>query len=272
MDGPADTRHRDHPGRVELKALRLDEQPTGLGDLRERVAVDRNSGLLEPTRHDITHGGSKDGQRTWLRCHEYQLEAPDVHALRPLRGHESELVQRQRPHRAKRLDERDAPGVTLLDVLDDALVGRVGIRVPERGDVLVWLDQPGTDRDQKRVVVDASSLGGVDDLGVSFNPSERVLREFRPGVLRDVAQRIAPRRPERERLTHSHGPVDEFLVRGDQLDLHRVPCQPSQPKKTLDRGDPTATNNNSKIAHPRAYGSLGALPSGASHMGVCRTT
>ena len=104
--------------------------------------------------------------------------------------------------------------------------------------------------------------------GRPVQPTRASPAPVRAGVLRDVAQRIAARRPERERLTHSHGPVDEFLVRGDQLDLHRVPCQPSQPKKTLDRGDPTATNNNSKIAHTtsvRLVGrpAIGSLPHGS---------
>ena len=112
------------------------------GDLRQGAAIDPDPCTREPIRHDVAGGGPKDGERPRLRCHEHQLEVADVHALRPLRRHERELVERQRPHRADRLDEREASGVALLDVLHDALVGLVGVRVPERRDVLVGLDLP----------------------------------------------------------------------------------------------------------------------------------
>ena len=91
-----------------------------------------------------------------LGGHEHELQVPDVHALGPLGGHERELVERQRPDRANRLDEREFAGVAALDVLHDPVVAGVSFGVTERGDVLVGLDLPRTNRDQQRVVLDAS--------------------------------------------------------------------------------------------------------------------
>ena len=108
-------------------------------------------------------------------CHEHQLQVPDVHALSALRRHERELVERQRPDRPNRLDEREAAGVAALDVLHDAVVDGVGVGVAEGGDVLVGLDLPGADGDQQGVVLDAPSALRVDDLRVRIDPSQRIL-------------------------------------------------------------------------------------------------
>ena len=235
------------------------------GDLREGVAVDPDPGPRQPIRHDIAHGGAENGERTGLRRHEHQLEVPAVHALRALRGHQRELVQRQRPHRANRLDECEAPGVALLDILHDALEGRVGVRVPKRGDVFIGLNLPGADRHEQGVVLNPPSVARVDDLSIGIDPRKHVLRPVGARVTRDAPQRIVARRPRRERLAHGHGAVDELLVGGDQLDVHRVSCQPSQPKETFDRCDPTATDNYPKIAHATSVRlggrpAIGALP------------
>ena len=76
-------------------------------------------------------GGPEDRQRPRLRCDERQLEVSDVHAVGPLRGHQRELVERQRPDRADRLDEGESAGVAPLDVLHDPVVDGVRVGVAE---------------------------------------------------------------------------------------------------------------------------------------------
>ena len=106
------------------------------------------------------------------------------------------------------------------------MVAGVSFGVAEGGDMLVRLDLPRTDGDEERVVLDASSLFGVNDVRVGVDPRQRILGPLRIAITCDAAQGIAPRRSEGERLAHRHRPVHELLVRGDQLDVHRVPRQP----------------------------------------------
>ena len=46
------------------------------------------------------------------------------------------------------------------------------------------------------------------------------------------------------------------------------PCQPSQPKETFDRGDPTATNDYPKIAHATSVRRVERPAIGRFHGGV----
>ena len=133
--------------------------------------------------------------------------------------------------------------------------------------MLVGLYLPGSNGNEEGVVVNLPSRARVDDLGVEIDPRKRVLRPVGARVTRDALQRIAVRRAGSERLAHGHGPVDELLVGSNQLDVHRVPCQPSQPKETFDRGDPSATNNYPKIAHSTSVRPVGHPAIGHSRGG-----
>ena len=102
------------------------------------------------------------------------------------------------------------------------MIAVVGLGVAEGVDMPVGLDLPRTDGDEERVVLDASSLVGVNDVRVGVDPRQRILGPVGVAVARNAPQRVAARRPEGERLAHRHRAVHQLLVRGDQLDVHRI--------------------------------------------------
>ena len=105
------------------------------------------------------------------------------------------------------------------------MVAVVSFGVAEGVDMPVRLDLPRTDGDEERVVLDAPSLFGVNDVRVGVDPRQRILGPLRVAITCDAAQRIALRRSEGERLAHRHRAVHELLVGGDQLDVDRVAGQ-----------------------------------------------
>jgi hypothetical protein len=197
------------------------------------------------------------GERPALGSDQGGAEVADLHALRALRGHQGKLVERQRPDGADRLDKGDASRVALLDVLDDPVVGRVGLGVAERRRVLVGAHLARADCDEQRVVVHAQARAGVDHLDVRVDPAECVLYPLSLCVTRDPAQRIAPWSPEGERLANRERPVDELLAGGDQLDPHRVAHETTQPEKPLRRRDPSTADHNPKSSHCSTVGLAG---------------
>ena len=233
--------------------------------LRQRVRVQPHARPREAVRYDLADRRSEDGEGTRLGGHERQLEIADVHALGALRCHERQLVQRERPHRADRLDEGEVAGVAALDVLDDPVVGRVGVGVSEGRDVLVGLDLARADGDQQGVILDAAAVLRVDRAGVGVDPLERVLRPVGARVVRDSAQRVPARPPEGERLADGHRAVDELVARRQKLDVDGVAGEPSEAKKTLDCRDAAATDHDTEISHCRTVRAsaplaIGALP------------
>ena len=147
----------------ELDALGLDEDTLLGRHLGERVGVDCDPRGLQAVAHDVGHGRAEDRERPSLRCDDRRAEVAHVHALRALSRHQRELVERQRPDRTDGLDERQAVCVALLDVLDDPVVGRVGLSVAECRHALrpVRLHGPSTDRYEECVELHALASPGA---------------------------------------------------------------------------------------------------------------
>ena len=169
--------------------------PTGWGPRPASCGVDAIRLLSRAEHASLTAAGCKTASGRRLRCHETQHEAPDVHVGR--RGGRRASYSGS-GHRAERLDDADALGV-LFDVPGRCRGRPRWRRVPERGDSS-RLDLLATDRDQN------ASLPCVCPRWVStiwrpIRPTPaRSCASSAPGVLRDVAQRIVLRRPERESL------------------------------------------------------------------------
>jgi hypothetical protein len=240
---------RDHPARVKLDPLGLHGHVSGGWDLRHRRQVDGDPGALEQARHSVTGGAPEDRHRPHLRGHNRQLELVDAHAVGTLCCHQREFVERERPHRSIRKQERDALRVALLDVLDDTLIRLVGFRVTERGHVLERLDLAPADRNQERVVAKALLAAGVHDLRLAVHPGERVLEPARVVLGHDPPELVPTRRPERKRLANRKRPHEQLIVRRDDVDVDGTAQKPAQPQQTFDSGDPAAAHHHPEVAH-----------------------
>jgi len=169
--------------------------------------------------------------------------------VRPLGGHQRQLVERERVHRPIGKQEGDALRVTLLDVLNDALVALVGFGVAKRAHVLERLDLPSAHRDQERVVVTALSAARMHDLRVAIDPGEGVLDPVRIVVGHDPLEPVSARRPRRERLADREWADHQLVVWRDELDVDRAAQQPAQPQQAFDGRDSAAAHDNSKVTH-----------------------
>ena len=145
----------------------------------------------------------------------------------------------------------DAAGVAPFHVLDHSVVDVVRLGVPEGAGMLVRLHLAGANGDQQGVVVDLPSVARVHHLLVGLHPSQCVLGPLGSAVGRNALQRVAVRRAEGERLSHGERPIDELVVRSDQLNLNRVAKQPAQAEQTLDGCDAAATDDYAEIGHER---------------------
>ena len=195
---PGDARHGDDSLVLEVDVLRLDDEGALGRNLRERIRVQLHTGARQSVRDHLADRHAEHREWAPLGRHERELEVANIHALGTLRGHQRQLVQRQRPDGPDRLHECELARVAGLDVLHDSVVGGVGLGIAEGCHVLVRLHRAGADSDEQRVVLDAPATGRVHHLCVRVDPRQRVLRPFGIRVAHNPPQRIALGAAERE--------------------------------------------------------------------------
>jgi len=135
------------------------------------------------------------------------------------RGHQRELVGRQRPADAGRDHESHLFAVALLEIAQEAAVYLlVAVRRPRQGPDERGL-AAGADGDHQGVV--GQPFAGARDrrAGPVVHLDERAGNEAGPEVLGDRVEAVALRMPARERLGDRHRPVHELLLRGQQRAL-----------------------------------------------------
>ena len=112
--------------------------------------VQRDPGQVEQPANSLE--ATEQLERLGLRGHEVQLER-HAHLERAAGEHQRQLVERQRPGRPGRDDERERAQVAAFDVLDDPVQALlVGQRAGERDGAGERRDRPRARRDQQHVV------------------------------------------------------------------------------------------------------------------------
>jgi hypothetical protein len=204
-------------------------------------------------RHGAGGLGAEHGQRRALGGDDRDPDA-DAHGERPLRGHQRQLVERQRPAALRRHDEGDAVHVAALDVLDHAAEGLVEMAVVDRGRVRVPVAGPGAQRQQQGLVAERAARGRVHGPGGGVDPGERVRDELGARVGGDPFDGIAPRGGVGEGLAHAHRPVGERELTREQGDVDRVAGQVVQRQGGLEAGDARSRDEHAEGAAVRGCG------------------
>ena len=174
---PLQARQADDAVDVDPPAAGVDDQVAAL-DGRVRGSDELDAGAVEQLGDGVARRAAEDRERPVLRGHEDDLEAVGAHRPGLARRHQRELVERQRPGRLVRHDERDALGVALLGVAEQP-VQRLLLAVLAEGDgVRVGGRRPRPGREHEVVVGEHLAAAGAD------GPLER--RDLGHGVLHEL--------------------------------------------------------------------------------------
>ena len=162
-------------------------------------------------------------------------------------------------------------GVAALDVLDDPVVGRVGVGVSEGRDVLVGLDLARADGDQQGVV----STRRPFSCGRACVGSTHSSASFVQSAPASCAIRRSGYRCGRPNANGSRGPPSggrRARHQAPKLDVDGVAGEPSEVKKTLDCRDAAPTDNDTEISHCRTVRASAPLAIGRTRAVGWRTT
>jgi len=166
--------------------------------------------------------------------------------IRPLGGHQSKLVQRQRPCRRPRSHERQPLDIAALDILDQAvelLIDTAVIDGHDMSEAHVWA---GSERQQQRVIAQRLASVGVGHALLRVHPAKALTAHLGPQIGRDLRQRVALSRRVGKRLLHRHRPIDEVLPRSQQRDPHQIARQLPQRQRRLQRAHTAARDHHLK--------------------------
>jgi hypothetical protein len=150
-----------------------------------------------------------------------------------LGGHQRQLVQRQRPPRERRRDERDPAHVALLEFVEQASHGCGAVRTAELDRVVEGGQNAGPGRQDERAVAPRVSIALDDAPLVGVDRDHGSPHQVSAEVGGDLAQRVAPRCAEAERFGDRHGPVDEIAVRRDERDAYALARQRAERHQRL---------------------------------------
>ena len=192
---------------------------------------------------------AEGGQRAPARRSRCQRRGPPSPCSRPAPPSSARARRRAAARPGPREQQRDAAGVSLLDVLHHAAVGLVGMRVVEHRHVLVGHLRAGRRRRAaaRRTADPPAAVWATWPSGSTH--SSRVLhplgarpaaRSAAAGSAAAAAARTAPARP---------GPVAQLVVRREQRDLHRVTRERRRRSSALDRGDATSADDHPEAVH-----------------------
>ena len=202
-----------------------------LGHGRGRDDVD--PALFEERFDRRARGRAEELERLLLGRDDRELDALDAVGSEPPRGHEHELVERERPDGAPGSGEDDAADVTggeLVEERPDPI--RVG-RPAKRQRARDRLRRLGADRDQQRVVRHrADRRLGLAAAGV--HALERAENEGRAGGRCQGSELEALRLAQLERLGDGQRPVPEVRLGPDQLDVEPLLCERIQCENGLE--------------------------------------
>ncbi len=179
--------------------------------LPRRLHMQPDPGEVE----QVAHTGVEQLQRLGLGRDEVQLRA-HAHLVRAGREHQRELVERQRPVRAGRDDERERAQVALLDVLHDPMEPLLVRERAGEGDGAGERHHgPRTGRDQQRVVRQPLTRHGVDLARVGVDRCEPVAHVGEPGVGGEARERVGQSAALGERRQHAQRAVGELGLGGE---------------------------------------------------------
>ena len=187
----------------------------------------------------------EDRQRRPLGRDERDLR-PLPRVPRLVRGHERELVRRQRPARPGRDDERHPPRVALPDVREQAGHPLVPAALVPRERVPVGGDRRHAGREQQGVVAQALPALGDDDAIPVVDRGDDVGHQPRAGVAGDLRHRHVPHAVAEEQVRDEERLVDEVLLGVDERELDAVAGEAVQGKERLDSGDPAAGDDDAE--------------------------
>ena len=188
----------------------------------------------------VADAGVEELQRLGLGRHEVQLRA-HAHLVRAAREHQRELVERQRPARAGRHDERQRAQVAALDVLDDPVQALlVGERAGEGDGAGERHHRPRAGGDQQRVVGQPLARDGVHLARAGVDRREPVADVGEAGVGGEARERIRQRTALGERRQHAQRAVGELGLGGEDGGRDPIAGEAMQGERGFHSGGPAA--------------------------------
>jgi len=153
-----------------------------------------------------------------------------------------QFVDRQRPTRLGRRDERDA-----ADLAGPGLFEHLPIRgcgaIAEHEHTVRRHQLTSADRQQQRVVADhfATGVGGTFS---PVDPVEALPNPANPGVGHDPSHRVAQTECGAKRLEDGERPIHKRVRGAHQSDVKLIARQPTKPQHRLHTSDTTTADND----------------------------
>ena len=162
------------------------------------------------------------------------------------RREKGKLVGRYRPARRSRNHERKpfrSPPAERGEQLSEAAAFLLAAERESAWDGLDWV-RP--ERDQEGVISERIAGSGADGASARIDRDQRVLGVAGPGVAGHAFELDPQDVGGAERLGNQHGPVDELVRRGEELDLHEARCKRRERQHRFQPGYATAGDHHAK--------------------------
>ena len=189
---------------------------------------------------------AEDAKRRVLGGDDRQLGIVDAHAPDLPRGHQRELIGRQRPRNLGRHHEGDLADVALLEIPQQSSEG-IGVTLGPPGQRLFERDLGlAASGDEQCLEAERLTLDRGDQTFVGVDAIERSADEADAQVARELRKGVPVHASHRERLGHRQRAVDEILLRTEERDVHAIGRHVGQRQQRFQSGDASTGDEHAK--------------------------
>ena len=221
-------RQGDHPVDEYLRSP--DQQQCPAAHQRgERRGSDDDPAGCEQRLDGLGRGRTEQLERLLLGRYQRDLDVAGTVLVQVTRGHERELVQRQRPHSLRGKRERHRLGLAGDQVVQQTAQDRYVTTAAEGEGP--GKRRPGhrTGSDHEDVERNPSPVVGHGDPAADFDVGQHAVHELSASLLReDLGQVVHARFPAVERFGDGHRTVDELPLTRQQGDVDKTTGEFSQ--------------------------------------------
>ena len=257
--GAHELRQRDDRVRLDCRPARHFEQAVVPGN-RRHSGAELDATDLEQLCHRLARRRAEETEGPLFRSHEKNIHASSDVVGDVLCREERELVQRKRPSGRGRYRKSNAVKVARGCPLEECRQSRPILRAAERQGTdhsLSWSSTHGEDECVKGkcfATLEQRDLLVRVDAGDNSMEERCTCRRHQPG------KRKPPHLADAEWLRYGQRAVDEFLLRGDELDRDQVVRQRPQRQSGFESRNTSTCDHNTKRHRASHHGfSLAAI-------------
>jgi hypothetical protein len=218
--------------------------------------VQSHFGLVQKPADRGAGAVAEDPERLLLRGDQAQLDLRAVVRGAVGCGHQRQVVQRQRPARPSRPDERQLVDPALAQLVEQqpvagpiatAVIGEHTLGLPLALGV-------GAEREHQLVIGKLVTISGDHTAPIALHTVERSTAPACTELGRSVLQPEATRALDLERLIDGHRAIDELQLGGEERDVDAISGQRPQRQQRLKPRHPRAGNQHAAHWRPSRSG------------------